>query len=71
MALRYIQWLARDPSHKPFRLLFKFRLQKMVPVATGDFVMRMMVERALQPEIAAVSAELLRFDGSEFRFKRW
>jgi len=47
------------------------RLQKMVPVATGDFVMRMMVERALQPEIAAVSAELLRFDGSEFRFKRW
>jgi hypothetical protein len=50
---------------------FKFRLQKMVPVATGDFVMRMMVERALQPEIAAVSAELLRFDGSEFRFKRW
>lgn len=43
----------------------------MVPVATGDIVMRMMVERALQPEIAAVAGELLRFDGSEFRFRRW
>ncbi|KAG0559672.1 hypothetical protein KC19_10G122100 [Ceratodon purpureus] len=47
------------------------RVQKMVPVATGDFVMRMLVERALQPEIAAVAGELLQFEGSEFRFKRW
>lgn len=47
------------------------RVQKMVPVATGDFVMRMLVERALQPEIATVAGELLHFDGSEFRFKRW
>lgn len=43
----------------------------MVPVATGDFVMRMLVERALQPEIAAVAGELLHFEGSEFRFRRW
>lgn len=43
----------------------------MVPVATGDFVMRMLVERALQPEIATVAGELLHFEGSEFRFKRW
>jgi hypothetical protein len=43
----------------------------MVPVATGDIVMRMLVERALQPETAAVAGELLQFEGSEFRFKRW
>lgn len=42
------------------------RVQKMVPVATGDFVMCMLVERALQPEIAAVAGELLQFEGSEF-----
>jgi len=47
------------------------RLQKMVPVATGDIVLRMMVERALKPETAAVAGELLRFEGSEFRFKHW
>jgi hypothetical protein len=47
------------------------RLQKMVPVATGDIVLRMVVERALKPETAAVAGELLRFEGSEFRFKHW
>jgi len=47
------------------------RLQKMVPVATGDIVLRMMVERALKPGTAAVAGELLRFEGSEFRFKHW
>lgn len=47
------------------------RIQKMVPVATGDFVMRMLVERALQPQIAAVAGELLHFEGSEFRFCKW
>lgn len=58
-------------SHPALLLHAGDRVQKMVPVATGDIVMRMLVERALQPETAAVAGELLQFEGSEFRFKRW
>lgn len=45
--------------------------RRMVPVAAGDTVLRLLVERALQPGTAAVSSELLHFEGSEFRFGAW
>eukprot|EP00897_Mesotaenium_endlicherianum_P003612 jgi/Mesen1/3279/ME000019S02691 len=56
-------------SLSPFGL--SLRANKLVPVAAGDIVMRLMVERVLQPSTAAVSQELLHFEGCEFHFKYW
>ncbi|EFJ16674.1 hypothetical protein SELMODRAFT_155112 [Selaginella moellendorffii] len=47
------------------------RRRKMVPVATGDMALRIMVKRALEPGTVEVLKELLQFEGCEFRLKYW
>lgn len=49
----------------------KGRSRKMVPIAAGDVASRMLVYRALEPDLAFAIDELLNFEGNEFRFKEW
>ncbi|GAQ92636.1 ion channel DMI1-like [Klebsormidium nitens] len=49
----------------------KGRSRKMVPIAAGDVASRMLVYRALEPDLAFAMDELLTFEKNEFRFKEW
>jgi hypothetical protein len=49
----------------------KGKSRKMVPIAAGDVASRMLVYRALEPDLAFAIDELLNFEGNEFRFKEW
>ena len=47
------------------------RSRNMVPIAAGDIASRMLVYRALEPDLAFAIDELLAFERNEFRFKEW
>ncbi|GBG84671.1 hypothetical protein CBR_g39046 [Chara braunii] len=59
------------PLETPEKGGLAVRQMKMIPVQAGDISLRMMVERVLQPGLAATVMELVNFAGCEFHTKEW